>query len=180
MIQRSCLFCILSILILIIGLIIPFSCFFKDQEKITNNENNTLDENDGNFTLNDLLKEQNVFKSRFMKLLDLSRIGDSYSDEKIKRKINKWKNSSYPYMDIERFSIPIISTVSAGKSSFLNFLLNLENNKLQTGESITTKFCVIIRHKKGEKKGKIYKVIVKKEPILINIIFIKEKKLKKI
>ena len=162
MIQRSCLFCILSILILIIGLIIPFSCLFKDQEKITNDENNTLDENEGNFTLNNLLKEQNVFKSRFMKLLDLSRIGDSYSDEKIKRKINKWKNSSYPYMDIERFSIPIISTVSAGKSSFLNFLLNLENNKLQIGESITTKFCVIIRHKKGEKKGKIYKVIVKK------------------
>ena len=143
----------------------PFSCFFKDQEKIThngNNENSLSHENEENYILNDMLKEQNIFKSRFMKLLDLSRIGDGYPDEKIKMKINKWKNSSYPYMDIERFSIPIISTVSAGKSSFLNFLLNLENNKLQIGESITTKFCVIIRHKKGEKKGKIYKVNVKK------------------
>ena len=104
-----------SIFILFIGIKIAFSfIYIKDQEKSINNGNNLSDENEGNFTLSILLKEQNIFKSRFMKLLELTRLNEGYFNKTIKKKINQWKNSSYPYIDIERFSIPIISTVSAG------------------------------------------------------------------
>ena len=47
-------------------------------------------------------------------------------------------------------------TISAGKTSILNYILNLKNNLLQIGENITTKFCVIIRDNKNYKKGKIF------------------------
>ena len=158
--QKSYLFYMFSILILFIGIKIAFSLIYIiDQEKSINNGNYPSEENEGNYTLNILLKEQNVFKSRFMKLLELTRLNEGYFNKTIKKKINQWKNSSYPYIDIERFSIPIISTISAGKSSFLNFLLNLKNSELQTGEGITTKICVIVRHKKGEKKENFIKLI---------------------
>ena len=168
-----------SIFILFIGIKIAFSfIYIKDQEKSINNGNNLSDENEGNFTLSILLKEQNIFKSRFMKLLELTRLNEGYFNKTIKKKINQWKNSSYPYIDIERFSIPIISTVSAGKSSFLNFLLNLKNSELQTGEGITTKICVIVRHKKGEKKGKLYKVNIKKRADINKYNFYKGEEIK--
>ena len=79
-----------------------------------------------------------------------------------KKNIEDVKNSIYPYLGLERFAIPMISTVSAGKSSTLNFLLNLPNNKLEIGESVTTKFCVIIRHNKNYKTGKIYNVTIER------------------
>ena len=64
------------------------------------------------------------------------------------------------YLGIKRFSIPMISTINTGKSSTLNFILN--TNYLEVRENVTTKFCVIIRDRKGYKKGKIYNVIIEK------------------
>ena len=40
--------------------------------------------------------------------------------------------------------IPVIGTISAGKSSFLNYLLG--SNILQTGNELKTRFIIIIRH----------------------------------
>ena len=113
-----------------------------------------------------------------MKYLDFSRIDEFFSEGDIKKKINIWKNISYPYLGIERFAIPMISTISAGKSSTLNYLLNLKNNKLQIGEKITTKFCMIIRHNKYLKEGKIYNVIIEKRAEINKYNFHKGKEIK--
>ena len=110
-----------------------------------------------------LLKEKmethNIIKSKIMIYLD--NLEDEIINVK-KENIEYVKNKIYPYLGLERFAIPIISTVSAGKSSTLNFLLNLKNNLLQIGESATTKFCVIIRHNKNYKTGKIYNVTIER------------------
>ena len=124
----------------------------------------------GNFSLKIQKEEQDILKKNFMKYLELSRIIDSIENETIKQTINLWRNISYPYFGIDRFSIPMESTISAGKTSILNYLLNLKNNLLQIGENITTKFCVIIRDNKKYKKGKIFNVTIEKGLKLINII----------
>lgn len=102
-----------------------------------------------------LLKEKmeihNIIKSKIMIYFE----NMEYEEIKAKKeKIEYVKNIIYPYLELERFAIPLISTVRAGKSSTLNFLLNLKNNILQIGESSTTKFCTIISHNKNFKTGK--------------------------
>ena len=65
------------------------------------------------------------------------------------------------YIDIKRFSIPIIGMISCGKSSFLNFLLGM--NCLEYGNDITSKCVVIIRHNKilNQNEKYIYSVNIK-------------------
>ena len=113
-----------------------------------------------------------------MKYLELSQIINSIDNETIKQNINFWKNISYPYLGIERFAIPMESTVSAGKTSTLNYILNLKNNLLQIGENITTKFCVIIRDNKNYKKGKIFNVTVEKRAQINKYNFLKADEIK--
>ena len=72
----------------------------------------------------------------------------------------------------------MISTISAGKSSILNYILKLKNNKLETGPNITTKFCVIIRDNKKYKKGKIFNVSVEKRGDIDKYNFIKQEEIK--
>ena len=71
----------------------------------------------GNFSLKIQKEEQDILKKNFMKYLELSRIIDSIKNETIKQTINLWRNISYPYFGIDRFSIPMESTISAGKTS---------------------------------------------------------------
>ena len=70
--------------------------------------------------------------------------------------IKKYSN----YQNIERFCIPIIGVINSGKSTFLNYLLNL--CFLQMGENETTKFISIIRHKEEAIIPEIYEVEIKK------------------
>ena len=70
--------------------------------------------------------------------------------------IKKYSN----YQNIERFCIPIIGVINSGKSTFLNYLLNLFF--LQIGENETTKFISIIRHKEEAIIPEIYEVEIKK------------------
>ena len=70
--------------------------------------------------------------------------------------IKKYSN----YQNIERFCIPIIGVINSGKSTFLNYLLNL--CFLQIGENETTKFISIIRHKEEAIIPEIYEVEIKK------------------
>ena len=67
--------------------------------------------------------------------------------------------------------IPIIGSISAGKSTFLKALLG--TNVLQTGVTVTTKFVCLI---KNSKNMKFYHVIPEKKIGIINrgIEFIKE------
>ena len=167
-----------SIVALIVAYYIYNHLIKRNNINPINENQNKIEEESLNILKNEL-KRQNRLKYNFMKYLDFSRINEFYSEgEEIKKKINIWKNISYPYLGIERFAIPMISTISAGKSSTLNYLLNLKNNKLQIGEKITTKFCMIIRHNKYLKEGKIYNVIIEKRAEINKYNFHKGKEIK--
>ena len=79
----------------------------------------------------------------------------------LKNLINEFKLKYYPYKDIKRFSIPVIGVISSGKSTILNLILELKKT-LQMDQDITTKCICIIRHQKGFKKAKIYKVKIER------------------
>jgi len=66
-----------------------------------------------------------------------------------------------PFLDIQRFIIPIIGVINSGKSTFMNNLLNLQN-VLQIGDKVTTRFAAIIRHDKNANIPEIYNVEIQK------------------
>ena len=70
-------------------------------------------------------------------------------DEKFNEKFKKFNV-------IDRFSIPIIGLISSGKSTFLNYLLNIDC--LESKYDITTKCIVIIRHNKSLKSPELFSV----------------------
>ena len=70
--------------------------------------------------------------------------------ECFKKKYSKFKG-------LKRFSIPVFGIISSGKSTLLNYLLNL-NDILEMDQDISTQFICIIRNKKGLKNPKLYKV----------------------
>ena len=70
-------------------------------------------------------------------------------DEKFNEKFKKFNG-------IDRFCIPIIGLISSGKSTFLNYLLNIDC--LESKYDITTKCIVIIRHNKSLKSPELFSV----------------------
>jgi len=58
---------------------------------------------------------------------------------------------------IKRFAIPVFGISSSGKSTFLNYLLNLDE-LLEIEEDISTQFIYIIRNNKQLKKPKLYSI----------------------
>lgn len=163
--NRKYLFWPISLVILLLSVFIYYKYNIiynknieKEEEKIFSNikEVKKLIKDE-----NTLLRNRNSLKKNFMRYLEFSRVTDTIENEEIINKINLWKNITYPYLDIDRFTIAVMSTISAGKSSLLNYILNLKNI-LQIGENITTKFCLIIRHNKNYKNGKIFNVKIQK------------------
>ena len=71
----------------------------------------------------------------------------------------EFKEKYEKYINMKRFSIPIIGMTSSGKSSFLNFLLDI--NCLETNTNITPKCVIIIRHNKELKENEKYIYSVK-------------------
>ena len=65
------------------------------------------------------------------------------------------------FIDIKRFSIPIIGPINSGKSTFMNQFLNM-NNILQVDSTVTTRFITIIRHDKNAKIPEIYRVKIER------------------
>ena len=63
----------------------------------------------------------------------------------------------------------MFGVISSGKSTFLNYLLNL-NNLLEMDEQITTKFICIIRNNKKLKKPKLYnvKIVLREDKQSVN------------
>ena len=162
--KRKSLLTYISIIVLILSLILaPYILYLKNSQDNSSNSNivNIEDEekNESQILKNDLI-HQNDLKYKLMEILDLSRLIDTISDKNLRSIIYKWKNDNFPFLGIERFAIPVLSTISSGKSSLLNYIAN--TNYLQVRENVTTKFCIMIRHKKGYKKGKIYNVIIEK------------------
>ena len=71
--------------------------------------------------------------------------------------IKEFQDRYATYRNIKRFSIPVIGCISSGKSTLLNYLLNLKN-VLEVDREITTKCICIIRHQKYLKKPRVYRV----------------------
>jgi len=76
--------------------------------------------------------------------------------EELKKLIIEFQEKYAQFKDLKRFSIPVIGCISSGKSTILNYLLNL-NNILEIGEDITTKCICVIRHQKNIPKPRIFK-----------------------
>ena len=76
--------------------------------------------------------------------------------KKIYNELEKEFKKYEKFLGIERFCIPIIGLISSGKSTFLNYLLNIEC--LESKFDITTKCVVIIRHNKSLEFPEIYSV----------------------
>ena len=56
-----------------------------------------------------------------------------------------FKNYYNPYIGLKRFLIPIFGKISSGKSTLLNYLLNL-HDIFETDTKTCTKFICIVRH----------------------------------
>ena len=136
--------------------------YYLKKEQTIPELNEFIEPNEESQILKNELNRQNELKFNFLKNVNLFKVDQIYPDEKIREKIKHWKNIYNAYIGIERFSIPVISTINAGKSSILNYILNLINNVLQIGEKVTTKFCVIVRHNKNYKEGRIFNVTIEK------------------
>ena len=62
---------------------------------------------------------------------------------------------------IKRFCIPIMGVISSGKSTFMNYLLQL-NNILEVGDLVCTQFICIIRHDEKATLPEIKEVSIEK------------------
>jgi hypothetical protein len=82
-------------------------------------------------------------------------------DESIIKDIQNLKDKYDNYLNISRFSIPIIGLISVGKSTLLNYLLQLRNF-LEMGIDKTTSFFCIIRHNKNYQKPVISNIKIEK------------------
>ena len=166
--NRELLLFKLSFLIVIIAI----SCKINYDDRPTNNGNeNNFDNINPNLNKNEQRKKrQNLSHDQTLlnelikinkEIYEFHLLSDSYNelikDKSIIKDINNFKNKYYNYLNISRFAIPIIGSISAGKSTLLNYLLQLKN-LLEIGEGITTEFFSIIRHNKNYK-----------EPVISNI-----------
>ena len=103
------------------------------------------------------------------KILDNSQEEIKYIEEELSDKINSFITNYQKFDNIKRFAIPIIGKINCGKSTILNFLLNLDDI-LQYSCGTTTKFISIIRHNKNlkGKKPLIYNVKFEKRAFVNN------------
>ena len=86
----------------------------------------------------------------------------------LKKEINDFNMYFSNYVELERFSIPVIGKISSGKSTILNYILDLKDS-LQVKSETTTKFVCIIRHNK---------LLKGQNPKLYNVNFVKRADLK--
>ena len=81
------------------------------------------------------------------------------ADKPLLERIYKYILKYQKFEGINKFSIPVIGKNNSGKSTILNYLLNL-NDTLEVSDGLTTKFISIIRHNENlkGKSPKIYNV----------------------
>jgi len=78
-----------------------------------------------------------------------------------------YKNYFNKFTGLKRFSIPVFGKISSGKSTLLNYILNLYGI-FETNSNISTKFICIVRHNSNLENGpKIYKVSIRERGVLI-------------
>ena len=133
----------------------------KSKIKISNNKDNNFD----------YIKEEKNDQELVIKFADkqksINTIIDFINDynhtfqategkEELKKLIIEFQEKYAQFKDLKRFSIPVIGCISSGKSTILNYILNL-NNILEIGEDITTKCICVIRHQKHISKPRVFK-----------------------
>ena len=130
--------------------------------------NNISDEYFKTKTLTNLNNTINLrnFKNTLNRLNDLQLFIESFennleyiNNKDLIGKINLFKSKYEKFSNIKRFAIPVIGKINSGKSTFLNYLLDLYD-LLESSEKITTKFICLIRHSKylQGSKPKFFKV----------------------
>ena len=108
----------------------------------------------------ELVEKLNKVNKKINEFLSLTNYYNKYiDDENIKHQVDMIRNKYYTFLNIKRFAIPIIGSVSVGKSTLLNYLLDLKNF-LETGTDITTRFLCIIRHNINYKKPLISNITI--------------------
>ena len=83
--------------------------------------------------------------------------GDNTFSSNIENLKEKFEKKYKLYVNIERFAIPVIGRISAGKSTFLSYLLGLPDIKGEE-EISTTQIVCIIRHNRDCENPKAYPV----------------------
>ena len=108
----------------------------------------------------ELVEELNKVNDKISSFLSLDSYYNKYiDDENLKNEVRSIREKYYTYLNIKRFAIPIIGIVSVGKSTLLNYLLDLKNF-LETGSEITTRFLCIIRHNINNEKPVISNITI--------------------
>ena len=95
-------------------------------------------------------------------------------NNKLKNEIQNFKSNFECYYNrfigLKRFSIPVFGKISSGKSTLLNYILNL-HGIFETNYNISTKFICIVRHNSKLITGpKMYNVSVSKGENILKII----------
>ena len=91
---------------------------------------------------------------------NISNIKDIQVNAAIQNFIYSYENYYGKFMGLKRFSIPVFGKISSGKSTLLNYILNL-HGIFETNYNISTKFICIIRHNPNLENGpKLYNVSV--------------------
>ena len=118
-----------------------------------------------NFYVNEL-KSINELIEKFNVIFSIEKSNKNFLELEpgLKKIINIFELNYLKYINIKRFAIPVIGRISSGKSTFLNFLLGL-NNILESNTNISTKFVCIIRHNPLLNEPKAYSVILEERKI---------------
>ena len=91
---------------------------------------------------------------------NVSKIKDVQVNEAIQNFKYIYENYYNKFIGLKRFSIPVFGKISSGKSTLLNYILNL-HGIFETNYNISTKFICIIRHNPNLENGpKLYNVSV--------------------
>ena len=97
--------------------------------------------------------------SEFISKLDeLLSLNKDISDKKLQNEKFKFYLKYSNQISLRRIAIPIFGKINSGKSTFLNYLLGL-NDILQVTNDIATKFICFIRHNKNNEVAKFYEAI---------------------
>ena len=114
----------------------------------------------------ELVEDLKDVNKKIYEFLSMTNYYNKYvDDENIIEKVKNLKEKYYTYLNITRFAIPVIGSVSVGKSTLLNYLLNLKNF-LETGIDITTRFLCIIRHNINYKSPIISNITIEERNLL--------------
>ena len=114
----------------------------------------------------ELVEKLKDVNKKIYDFLSLTEFYNKYvKDQNILDKHKILKEKYYTYLNIERFAIPVYGSVNVGKSTLLNYILDLKNF-LEIGIDITTRFLCIIRHNINYKTPVISNITIEKRDFL--------------